>query len=131
MAEEPQPAGVHEGAEQPLAPASAEDRKAQAAMSTLDAAQREDDGAPKKNVDTEALGKAMKNLDVKDQNKKQEVKKVVKVDPADVTLLVGQPQIRSSLGSIPRMVLIPRFLPGRSIGAFKTQGDRALEGSRW
>lgn len=101
MAEEPQPAGVHEGAEQPPAPASAEDRKAQAAMSTLDAAQREDDGAPKKNVDTEALGKAMKNLDVKDQNKKQEVKKVVKVDPADVTLLVGQPQIRSSLGSIP------------------------------
>lgn len=90
MAEEPQPAGVHEGAEQPLAPASAEDRKAQAAMSTLDAAQREDDGAPKKNVDTEALGKAMKNLDVKDQNKKQEVKKVVKVDPADVTLLVEQ-----------------------------------------
>ncbi|KAF4307476.1 hypothetical protein SLS57_008871 [Botryosphaeria dothidea] len=90
MAEEPQPAGVHEGAEQPPAPASAEDRKAQAAMSTLDAAQREDDGAPKKNVDTEALGKAMKNLDVKDQNKKQEVKKVVKVDPADVTLLVEQ-----------------------------------------
>ncbi|OJD36771.1 uncharacterized protein BKCO1_9000104 [Diplodia corticola] len=90
MAEEPQPAGVHEGAGQPPAPASAEDRKAQAAMSTLDAAQRDDDGAPKKNVDTEALGKAMKNLDVKDQNKPQEAKKTVKVDPADVTLLVEQ-----------------------------------------
>ncbi|EKG15460.1 hypothetical protein MPH_07331 [Macrophomina phaseolina MS6] len=87
---EPQPAGVHEGAEQPPAPASAEDRKAQAAMSTLDAAQREDDGAPKKDVDAEALGKAMKSLDVKDQNKKQEAKKAVKVDPADVALLVEQ-----------------------------------------
>lgn len=91
MAEEPQPAGVHEGAEQPPAPASAEDRKAQAAMSTLDAAQREDDGAPKKNVDTEALGKAMKSLDVKDKSKTQEVKKAVKVDPADVALLVRSP----------------------------------------
>lgn len=91
MAEEPQPAGVHEGAEQPPAPASAEDRKAQAAMSTLDAAQREDDGAPKKNVDTEALGKAMKSLDVKDKSKTQEVKKAVKVDPADVALLVCSP----------------------------------------
>ncbi|EOD50670.1 hypothetical protein UCRNP2_2550 [Neofusicoccum parvum UCRNP2] len=90
MAEEPQPAGVHEGAEQPPAPASAEDRKAQAAMSTLDAAQREDEGVPKKNVDAEALGQAMKNLDVKDQSKKADVKKAVKVDPADVTLLVEQ-----------------------------------------
>lgn len=88
MAEEPQPAGVHEGAEQPPAPASAEDRKAQAAMSTMDAAQGDEEGAPKKNVDTEALGKAMKSLDVKDQNKKEEAKKVVKVDAADVTLLV-------------------------------------------
>ncbi|KAK8253078.1 hypothetical protein HDK77DRAFT_169596 [Phyllosticta capitalensis] len=96
MAEEPQPASVHEDAQTPAAPASsAEDRKAAAAMSKLDAHQHDDEAAaPKKGVDAEALGKAMKNLDIKENNnvppKKEETKKVVKVNPADVALLVDQ-----------------------------------------
>ncbi|KAK8165189.1 hypothetical protein IWX90DRAFT_156813 [Phyllosticta citrichinensis] len=90
MAEEPQPAGVHEGVQTPAAPVAAEDRKAAAAMSNLDANQNDDEGAPKKDVDAEALGKAMKNLDVSDNTTpKNVVKKVVKVDPADVALLVN------------------------------------------
>ncbi|KAK7547627.1 hypothetical protein IWX49DRAFT_508436 [Phyllosticta citricarpa] len=92
MAEEPQPPGVHEGAQTPAAPASAEDRKAAAAMSKLDANQNDDEAAPKKGVDTEALGKAMKNLDIKENvpPKKEEVKKVVKVNQTDVALLIDQ-----------------------------------------
>lgn len=93
MAEEPQPPNVHEGASDPAPPekTSAEDRKAAAALSSLDA-RGEDDDAPagKKEVDTEALGKAMRGLDVKEEGKKEEVKrKVVKVDQGDVALLVG------------------------------------------
>ncbi|KAF2141029.1 uncharacterized protein K452DRAFT_288415 [Aplosporella prunicola CBS 121167] len=91
MAEEPQPAGVHEGADAAPAPTSAEDRKTQAAMSKLDAPQNEDDTTGKKDVDTEALEKATKNLDVKGGEKKPEpAKKAVKVDQADVTLQVDQ-----------------------------------------
>jgi len=82
---EPQPADVHEGATDPHAPTgTAEDRKAAAALSTLDV--QEDAGA-KKEVDKNALDKAMKGLDIKD--KKGEEKKTVKVEPADVNLLVG------------------------------------------
>lgn len=93
MAEEPQPPNVHEGASDPAPPekTSAEDRKAAAALSSLDA-RGEDDDAPagKKEVDTEALGKAMRGLNVKEEGKKEEVKrKVVKVDQGDVALLVG------------------------------------------
>ena len=120
MAEEPQPASVHEGAQTPAAPASsAEDRKAAAAMSKLDAHQHDDEAAaPKKGVDAEALGKAMKNLDIKENNnvppKKEETKKVVKVNPADVALLVRErcwwPRVRlvrcAALGS-----LLIDFLP--------------------
>ena len=48
---------------------------------------REDEG-PAKNVDQEAVSKAMKNLaGEKKAEQKKDVKKV-KVDPADVTLLV-------------------------------------------
>ncbi|KAF2089203.1 hypothetical protein K490DRAFT_64413 [Saccharata proteae CBS 121410] len=85
---EPQPQGVHEGAEAPPAPTSAEDRKTAAALSSLDA-QNETETATKQEVDTEALGKAMDNLNVKEE-KKAETKKVVKVDAADVALLVEQ-----------------------------------------
>lgn len=94
---EPQPPGVHEGAdvedEQPVVPKSAEDRKAAAALSSVSA--RDDDAAqPAKEVDQEALGKAIKNLDIgggtNQVEKKEPVekKKAVKVDPAEVALLV-------------------------------------------
>ncbi|PVI00216.1 hypothetical protein DM02DRAFT_614552 [Periconia macrospinosa] len=88
MAEEPQPEALHEGAADPHAPTgTAEDRKAAAALSSLDA--QDDDAAGKKNVDSKALGEAMKGLSVKDKNG-DEKKKIVKIDAADVSLLVAQ-----------------------------------------
>jgi hypothetical protein len=89
MAEEPQPDSIVEGAtEESTLPTNAEDRKAAAALSSLDNTHAEDDGG--KDVDSEALGAAMKNLDVKDGGKKAEAAKV-KVEAVDVTLLVSWP----------------------------------------
>ncbi|CAI9627365.1 hypothetical protein GT037_004382 [Alternaria burnsii] len=88
---EPQPSDVQEGAADPHAPTStAEDRKAAAALSTLDAPQEGDNG-PKKEVDGKALDKAMKGLNVKD--KKEGDKKNVKIEAADVTLLVNELEV--------------------------------------
>jgi hypothetical protein len=100
---EAQPQTVVEGAttgdvddEIPVAAKSAEDRKAAAALSSLDAP-REDDSSATKDVDREAVKKAMdrlagsgatKSTVSKKDEEKQAPKKVVKVDPADVTLLV-------------------------------------------
>lgn len=85
---EPQPATIHEGDQTSALPANAEDRATAAAMSALDT--RGEDEAAKKEVDTEALGKAMNNLGTGDAPKKvEEKKKVVKVEPADVNLLVS------------------------------------------
>lgn len=94
---EPQAPNVTEGADAPDAlPANAEDRKAAQAMSSLDA-KGEDEAAPKKEIDLKALNDAMKNLGVVQQSpttaatpvKKEEApKKLVKVDQADVALLV-------------------------------------------
>lgn len=85
---EPQPSEVQEGAAEPHAPtATADDRKAAAALSSLDA--HDDGNASKKEVDGKALDKAMKNLNVKDT--KTEAKKNVKVEPAQVNLLVSRP----------------------------------------
>jgi hypothetical protein len=81
---EPQPAEVQEGAADPHAPTgTAEDRKAAAALSTLDV--QEEPGA-KKEIDPNALNKAMNGLDIK--GKKSEENKTVKVEAADVNLLV-------------------------------------------
>ena len=100
---ETQPPTVVEGAttgdvddEIPVAAKSAEDRKAAAALSSLDAP-REDESANTKDVDQEAVRKAMERLGgsastngaaAKKDDEKKVVKKAVKVDPADVTLLV-------------------------------------------
>ncbi|KAF3051642.1 hypothetical protein E8E11_009250 [Didymella keratinophila] len=84
---EPQPDAVQEGAADPHAPtATADDRKAAAALSSLDA--QDDNGTSKKEVDGKALDKAMKNLNVKDT--KAEAKKNVKVEPAQVNLLIKE-----------------------------------------
>ncbi|KAK5136261.1 hypothetical protein LTR08_003868 [Meristemomyces frigidus] len=94
---EPQPPNVHEGADAPdVLPASAEDRKAAQAMSSLDA-KPDEDAAPKKDVDLKALSDAMKNLGAAQQHeapgaagaKKGEAPKkvVVKVDAGDVAVL--------------------------------------------
>lgn len=96
---ETQPPTVVEGAttgdvEDEIAelPKSAEDRKAATALSSLDTP-RDDDSAVK-DVDQEAVKKAMNRLtgpnsDGKKVEVKKEVKKVVKVDQADVALLVS------------------------------------------
>jgi hypothetical protein len=100
---ETQPPNVVEGAttgdiddELPVAAKSAEDRKAAAALSSLDAP-RDDDASATKDVDREAVRKAMDRLAgsgaangaaAKKGEDKQVPKKVIKVDQADVTLLV-------------------------------------------
>jgi hypothetical protein len=99
-----QPPTIVEGAttgdvedEIPQAAKSAEERKAAAALSSLDAS-REDDSASTKNVDQEAVKKAMDRLAgntaaagevKKKEDAKKEVRKAVKVDQADVALLVS------------------------------------------
>ncbi|KAK4507597.1 hypothetical protein PRZ48_001332 [Zasmidium cellare] len=102
MAEEPQPPNVQEGADAPdVIPASNEDRKAAAALSSLDVKEDQDATPNKKEVDLKALGEAMKNLELTQGTgkttassgtaKKEEApKKLVKVDAADVGLLVDQ-----------------------------------------
>ncbi len=97
MAEEPQPDSLQEGAEQPESlPANAEDRKAAKAMSKLDTRGEEEPVQPKKEVDLKALNDAMKHLGVAQQQekplavKKEEAPKLlIKVDQADVALLVS------------------------------------------
>ncbi|KAI1454813.1 hypothetical protein F4805DRAFT_299261 [Annulohypoxylon moriforme] len=91
---EPQPKSVHEGAgdvedEVQTTAKSAEDRKAAAAMASLDA--RGDDAGSGNAVDQEAASKAIKSLGsgTPGAAEKKEVKKV-KVDPADVALLVDE-----------------------------------------
>jgi glycerol dehydrogenase-like iron-containing ADH family enzyme len=101
MAEDRQPADIVEGATsgdvedevQPTAK-SAEDRKAAAALSKLDA--RGDDEGASREVDQEAVNNAMSSLG--GGAAKKEVK-AVKVDAADVKLLVSSvPTFLSSDG---------------------------------
>lgn len=81
--------------EDELPPASAEDRKAAAALSSLDT--HDDDSGAKQNVDAEAVRKAMDRLggggaggEKKEEGgKKEEVKKVVKVEAGDVKVVVS------------------------------------------
>jgi hypothetical protein len=89
MAEEPQPSSLVEGAtEESTLPTNAEDRKAAAALSSLDARgdDEEETSAKSKDVDTAALNKAMKNLDVKAD--KADVYKG-KIEAADINLVVS------------------------------------------
>jgi hypothetical protein len=99
---EPQPSTVQEGDTTESTPGTgaAEDRKAAAAMSSLDAPGEDDSTTTtKKEIDTKALGDAMQRLDVgakgdttqKERTDKAAAEKkavVVKVDAADVNLLV-------------------------------------------
>ncbi|MCJ1427372.1 hypothetical protein MMC29_005275 [Sticta canariensis] len=91
----------------PVVPTNAEDRKAAAALSSLDA-HDEDEGKPNgkgpNNIDQEALGRAISRLEVssgakgaggKEDEKakakgKEEAGKKIKVDQADVGLLVEE-----------------------------------------
>ena len=104
MAEEPQPSNIQEGADPPDAlPANAEDRKAAKAMSSLESNRIEDD-APKREVDLKALNDAITKLGGGDQKKPEAVKKdegptkpLVKVDAADVALLVSSSRVDCGL----------------------------------
>jgi hypothetical protein len=90
MASEPNPADQE--SEIPPVPASAEDRKAAAALSNLETRGADDDAVAKRDVDTEALGKAMQNLDVSKKDgatAEPAVKKKIKVEAVDVALLVS------------------------------------------
>ncbi|CAJ2500466.1 Uu.00g033190.m01.CDS01 [Anthostomella pinea] len=90
---EPQPSTIHEGSttgdvedEVQQQAKSAEDRKAATALASLDS-NGDDAASSGAHVDQEAVSKAMKNLGSAAVEK--EVKKV-KVDPADVALLVDE-----------------------------------------
>ena len=108
---EPQPPQVHEGAidqedEPSILPASGDARKAAAALSSLDA-RGEDDSVKKSQADQEALGKAMSRLELvekppvqsKGKEPEGEKKKIVKVDQADVALLVSRQESETTIGS--------------------------------
>lgn len=90
-----QPPTIHEGATadaedpQPIAK-SAEDRKAASALASLDA----DDSTSTAQVDHEAASAAMKALGgAKPKSVAKPAAKNVKVDPADVTLLVHELEV--------------------------------------
>ncbi|KAI1804279.1 hypothetical protein F4811DRAFT_553106 [Daldinia bambusicola] len=90
---EPQPKNLQEGAsgdvedEVQATAKSAEDRKAAAAMASLDT--RGDDASSSNAVDQEAVSKAMKSLgNGSSAGAAKDIKKV-KVDAADVSLLVA------------------------------------------
>ncbi|KAF1810438.1 hypothetical protein P152DRAFT_98738 [Eremomyces bilateralis CBS 781.70] len=73
---------------QATGPGSAEDRKAAAALEALDA--HDADERATRNVDAaEALGQAMRALEVKDKKEDAEAKKV-KVETADITLVMNE-----------------------------------------
>jgi hypothetical protein len=106
---EPQPPTIHEGASTPPAPPAAASSSATAAeaaaLSSLDNKTLSSDtsSAPKKEIDLKALNDAMKALDAGSSGKKvsaaaaaagglkkdEEPAKLVKVDAADVSLLVS------------------------------------------
>lgn len=100
---EPQPSTVNEGMDNEDAPlpTNPEDRKAAAAMSSLDARGDDEPASKSVHVDQEALGKAISRLEVSSGKGKasdegkvkakevEEKKKAVKVDQADVMLLVS------------------------------------------
>ncbi|KAG5981914.1 hypothetical protein E4U55_002533 [Claviceps digitariae] len=91
MSEE-QPATVHEGDTTGDVPAkSAEDRKAASALASLDAAGNEET-TNNKEVDREAVNKAMKSLGGSKSASapKAAPSKNIKVDDADVAMLVDQ-----------------------------------------
>jgi len=95
MASDPLPSTSNDAADAADAaalPSNAEDRKAAEAMSKLeDRGDDHDDGSARKEVDAEALGNAMKNLAIgAEALKAAELKKKVKVEAADVTLVMDE-----------------------------------------
>ncbi|KAI0393747.1 hypothetical protein F5Y17DRAFT_458647 [Xylariaceae sp. FL0594] len=86
---EPQSQTVNDVEEEVTQAKSAEDRKAAAALASLDS---NGDGASSAEVDAASVSKAIQNLSSATPAEKKEVKKV-KVDAADVALLVDELEI--------------------------------------
>lgn len=137
MAEERQPPNVVEGAtagdvedEVQQTAKTAEDRKAAAALASLDSAPRDDDGAGAKDVDQEAVSKAMKGLSVGGHGagKPAEVAKKVKVDPADVTLVVSSSKAQVSHVAFYESILTSRlFLQVEELDLTKAKATELLK----
>lgn len=111
---EPQPASATEGMDDPAPPpASAEDRKAAAAMNALESSRtvdNEESQKPTQKIDANAIGDAIARLELatksgksavedpneerrkkrEDEQKERERKAKVKVDQADVNILVEE-----------------------------------------
>ncbi|PSK34081.1 hypothetical protein B9Z65_8407 [Elsinoe australis] len=102
---EPQPPAVQEGDTTRSVPASADDKTAAAALSSLDQpSMSTDNAAPKKDIDSKAIGDAMQRLTVSEgqgggagkeaakaeKKEEQEPAKKVKIEAADVNLVVDQ-----------------------------------------
>ncbi|KAK0747962.1 hypothetical protein B0T21DRAFT_279754 [Apiosordaria backusii] len=89
---EPQPPTIHEGAtddiETTTKPASAEDRKAAAALSNLDSSSAAENDTAQ--VDKAAATNALNSVSEKKAPVEAPAKSKVKVDAADVALLVDQ-----------------------------------------
>jgi NACalpha-BTF3-like transcription factor len=69
---------------------SAEDRKAASALASLDDIANDDAAASARNVDQDAVSKAMKTLGGGSAAARKDAKPTVKVDQADVALLVDE-----------------------------------------
>ncbi|KAF2754985.1 hypothetical protein EJ05DRAFT_488551 [Pseudovirgaria hyperparasitica] len=107
---EPQPADIPEDAPT----GTAEDRRAAAALSSLDT--HDDASADKRDVDSEALGNAMKNLGGgKQKEAKKEVEsKKVKIDMKDVSLLAEHLEL-----SKPKVTELLKAHEGDAVRAMK------------
>jgi len=116
---EPQPSAMHEGAETPPAPAGGAAASEAAALSSLDnKTLSESSAAPKKEVDLKALNDAMKALGSGDGNKKpaaagtlkkastEEPVKLIKVEAAEVGLLVSLISLSSCLPIVPVQLVV-------------------------
>ncbi|KAF4552990.1 Hypothetical protein D9617_8g050030 [Elsinoe fawcettii] len=98
---EPQPSTVEKGDTTQSVPAGGDDKKAAAALSSLDQPSVSDDSSAKKEIDTKALGDAMQRLGVasgtngtakaaKTEKKVEEPAKKIKIEGADVAVVVEQ-----------------------------------------
>lgn len=146
---EPQPSTVHEGASTPPAPpaAAASAAAEAAALDSLDNKTLSDaSSAPKKEIDLKALNDAMKALDSGAGGKKvsaaaaaagglkkdEEPAKLIKVDAADVTLLVSRrvvPPEMLGCSALMTVLLMVRVLGGAA-RSLTTESHRVVESAR-
>ena len=144
---EPQPSTVHEGASTPPAPPAASAAAEAAALDSLDNKTLSDaSSAPKKEIDLKALNDAMKALDSGAGGKKvsaaaaaagglkkdEEPAKLIKVDAADVTLLVSRrvvPPEMLGCSALMTVLLMVRVLGGAA-RSLTTESHRVVESAR-